>query len=217
VLLQDDYLGNWADLVKTAAVHGLDGTRSAARRRCNSRGTARVGAAVVEGQVGQSLVLSHRNLHRSGREVPPDNFTARGSRQAAIVVVERFSLDKVVHVESIEVGAKSIAARPPGKRVGHRRSVRSHAAGCIGHGSHVGPSGEKSGKHRIVFTRGWINHETDDGVAVGVGRLVHNVELGTEEAAIDGVLGAGVDVELQSLVGSINTRDLELVESTGSV
>jgi hypothetical protein len=47
-------------------------------------------------------VLGHRNFHRSGRDVPPDNFTARRSGQATIVVVERGSLDKVVHVESRE-------------------------------------------------------------------------------------------------------------------
>jgi hypothetical protein len=40
---------------------------------------------------------------------------------------------------------------------------------------------------------------------------VHN-----EKAAIDGVLRAGVDVKLQSLVDSINTRDLNRIESTGS-
>ena len=42
---------------------------------------------------------------------------------------------------------------------------------------------------------------------------MHNVALSTEKAAIHGVLGAGVDVELQeSLVRSIHTRDLERVD-----
>jgi hypothetical protein len=202
--------------VKTATVHGLDGTRSAARRRGNSRGTARVGAAVVEGKVGQSLVLGHRNLHRSGRKVPPNDFTARWSRHTAIIVVERLSLDKVVHVEHIETGANAFTLCP-GERVGHRRGVGSHTAGYVGHSSHVRPSSEKGGKKRIVFRRGWIDHETDGGVVVCVGRLVHNVQLGAEKAAIDGVLGAGVDVELQSLVYSINAWDLERVERAGAI
>jgi hypothetical protein len=68
----------------------------------------------------------------------------------------------------------------------------------------------------------WINHETDGGVAVCVGilrgySLVHNVQLGTEKAAVNGVLGTGVDVELQSLVDSVNTRDLECVWSAGAI
>jgi hypothetical protein len=35
------------------------------------------------------------------------------------------------------------AATAGEERVGHRRSVRSHAAGNVGHGSYVGPSSEK--------------------------------------------------------------------------
>jgi hypothetical protein len=131
-------------------------------------------------------------------------------------VVERLPTNKVVHVKQLEAATKASAARP-GKRAGHRRGVRSHAAGIVGHGSHIGPSSEKCGKKRIVFGSGRIDNETDDGVAVCIGRLVHNMELGTEKAAIDGVFGAGVDVKLQSLVNSINTRDLERVKSAGSV
>ena len=118
--------------------------------------------------------------------------------------VGRLGRDQVVRVVGLQTARTVLTG---GEGINRRDAARN-----IGRLRFRPPFVEKDLELRVVGGRLGLDQHSKNGEPVLSRALVHDVKLGSEELAVDRVLRARVNVELQSLVHTRDPRDLHGVQ-----